>query len=145
MRELIRHFLSAMRRPGNSSPVQGCFLAAKARALPVNECAVLVGDVEMVLMPDEAARWFMSTSSKESMAKTSAPSKAGQTVYLLDPMMVRDLAGALELKPFKVVADLMELGLFKSPEDTVDFETASIIARKHGFQAEPPPPGVLVL
>ncbi len=66
-------------------------------------------------------------------------------VYLLDGMVVRDLAGALHLKPFKVVADLVEMKLFKSPDDTVDFETASRVARKHGYRAERPPPGVLVL
>ncbi len=60
-------------------------------------------------------------------------------------MGVRDLAIALQLKPFKVVADLMELKLFKGPNDMVDFETASVIARKHGYKPQRPPPGVLVL
>lgn len=73
------------------------------------------------------------------------PDEPGKTVYLLDPVVVRDLASAIQLKPFKVVADLMELKLFKSPEDTIDFETASLLARKHGYRAERPPPGVLVL
>jgi hypothetical protein len=60
-------------------------------------------------------------------------------------MAVRDLAIALSLKPFKVVADLMEMKRFKSPEDPVDFETACAVARKHGYRPERPPPGVLVL
>ncbi len=60
-------------------------------------------------------------------------------------MEVRDLASVLQLKPFKVVADLLELKVFKGPGDMVDFETASHIARKHGFRPERPPPGVLVL
>ncbi len=69
----------------------------------------------------------------------------GKTVYLLDEMDVSGLASALKLKPFKVVADLMELKLFKSPNDMIDFETASKIARKHGFNPEKPPPGMLIL
>jgi len=73
------------------------------------------------------------------------PDDPGQRVYLLEPVVVRDLAGALQLKPFKVVADLMQLRIFKSPDDSVDFETAAIVARKHGYRAERPPPGVLVL
>jgi len=72
------------------------------------------------------------------------PDDPGKTVYLLEPVGVRDLASALQLKPYKVVADLMELRLFKFPDDTVDFETASVVARKHGYRAERPPPGVLV-
>jgi translation initiation factor IF-2 len=70
---------------------------------------------------------------------------AGRTVYLFDPVVVRDLASAIQVKPFKVVADLMELGLFKPPNETVDFETASLVARKHGYRAERPPSGMLVL
>jgi translation initiation factor IF-2 len=73
------------------------------------------------------------------------PDDSGKTVYLLEPVVVRDLASALQLKPFKVVADLMELGLFKPPNETVDFETAAIVARRHGYRVQRPPPGVLVL
>ena len=73
------------------------------------------------------------------------PDDSGKTVYLIEPVVVRDLAGALQLKPFKVVAELMELGLFKPPNETVDFETAAIVARRHGYRADRPPPGVLVL
>ena len=69
----------------------------------------------------------------------------GKTIYLLDRTTVKDLAGALQVKPFKVIADLMELKHFKSSDDTVDFETASAIARKHGYRPERPPPGMLVL
>jgi translation initiation factor IF-2 len=87
----------------------------------------------------------MNNSGDERYPHGPAPAKAGRTVYLLDPMSVKDLAVALQLKPFKVVADLIELGLFKSADDSVDFATASRVAQKHGFQAEPPPPGVLVL
>jgi Translation initiation factor IF-2, N-terminal region len=87
----------------------------------------------------------MSTPGKERISKSPPSGHAGKTVYLLDSMTVRDLAAVLKIKPFKVVADLMEVGVFKSPEETVDFETACQVARKHGFQPERPPPGVLVL
>jgi Translation initiation factor IF-2, N-terminal region len=87
----------------------------------------------------------MSTQSKERIPKTPTSGHAGNAVYLLDSMTVKELAGVLKLKPFKVVAELMELGIFKSPEDSVNFETACQIARKHGFEPERPPPGVLVL
>jgi translation initiation factor IF-2 len=82
------------------------------------------------------------------MPRQGSGGRAGapnQTVYLLEEMAVRELASALQLKPFKVIADLMEQKVFKSAEDTVDFETAALVARKHGYRAERPPPGVLVL
>jgi translation initiation factor IF-2 len=68
-----------------------------------------------------------------------------KSVYLPDPIAVRDLASALGLKPFKVVADLMKMHLLKSPDDLVDFQTASFVARQNGYQAEKPPLGTLVL
>lgn len=73
------------------------------------------------------------------------PDDPGQRVYLLEPVVVKDLASSIRVKPFKVVDDLMQLRIFKSPDETVAFETAVIIARKHGYRAERPPPGVLVL
>jgi translation initiation factor IF-2 len=69
----------------------------------------------------------------------------GRVVYLLDPVVVRDLAGGIGLKPFQVIADLMELKLFKSADETIDFKIAAAVARKHGYRAERPPPGQLVL
>jgi translation initiation factor IF-2 len=73
------------------------------------------------------------------------PGDRGKTVYLLDTMEVRELASALGMKPFKVIADLLALGQFRRPDETIDFATASEVARKHGYRAERPPPGVLVL
>ena len=53
-----------------------------------------------------------------------------------DSIMVRELAVLLELKPFKVVAEVLELGIFKHADDLIDFPTASRIAGKHGFIVE---------
>ena len=45
----------------------------------------------------------------------------------------------------KVVAELLALKHFKNADEEVDFETASVIARKHGYRADNPPPGSLVV
>jgi hypothetical protein len=74
----------------------------------------------------------------------SPPDEPGKTIYLPDLVAVRDLASAIGVKPFKIVADLLGLEQFKNADEEVDFETASIIARNHGYQAERPPPEQLV-
>jgi hypothetical protein len=56
-------------------------------------------------------------------------------IYLPELVEVRELAVKLAMKPFKIVAELMELGRFKHADESIDFETASIIARKHGRKA----------
>ncbi len=77
--------------------------------------------------------------------KPKAPGASGRTVYLLDRVAIRDLAAALGLKPFQIVAELMRMKQFKQADDEIDFGTASRIARTHGYRAEPPPEGTLVL
>jgi len=56
-------------------------------------------------------------------------------IHISDPVVVKDLAAALNVKPFKVVADLMQLRMFKMPGDLIPFEVAEIIARGHGYKA----------
>ena len=73
------------------------------------------------------------------------PDDPDKTIYLPDRVAVRDLASAIGAKPFKIVADLLALKQFKNADEEVDFQTASIIAGKHGYRAQRPPPGFLVL
>ncbi len=63
------------------------------------------------------------------------PDDPGKTIYLPDPVGVSELAMKLSLKPFKIVADLLELGKFNYPEDSIDFETAWLVAQRHGYLA----------
>ena len=48
---------------------------------------------------------------------------------------VAQLAAILGLKPFQIVADVMELGIFVTAQDPLSFEIISSVARKHGFFA----------
>jgi hypothetical protein len=49
---------------------------------------------------------------------------------------VSDLAKLLSEKPFRIIADLMGLGVFATVEQALDFKTISSIARKYGFIAK---------
>jgi hypothetical protein len=64
------------------------------------------------------------------------PDEPNRRIYISDWVVVQDLAEALNVKPFKVVARLLEMRQFKHANEAIDFETASIIAREHGYQAE---------
>ena len=57
-----------------------------------------------------------------------------------DYIEVKELAKLLGLKPFKVVAGLLALGIFKHADELIDFSTAAAIATKHGSVAERIPP-----
>ena len=53
-----------------------------------------------------------------------------------DYIEVEELAKLLGLKPFKVVAGVLELGIFRHADELIDFSTAATIAMKHGYVAE---------
>lgn len=53
-----------------------------------------------------------------------------------DYIEVKDLAELLGLKPFKVVAEVLELGIFKHADEMIDFSTAATIGKKHGVIVE---------
>jgi len=96
-------------------------------------------------LPAPSPRFPGSTKPAAGSGPTRAPEPPGKSIYLTDVVVVRDLASAVGIKPFKVVAELLALGKFKNADDEIDFETAALVAAKHGCRAERPPPGVLVL
>lgn len=51
-------------------------------------------------------------------------------------MTVGDLAEALGQKPFQIVGDLMEIGVFATVSQQIDFEAISGVARKYGYIAK---------
>ena len=53
-----------------------------------------------------------------------------------DYIEVRELAELRGLKPFKTVAELMEMRIFKHADELIDFSTAANIGNKHGFIVE---------
>ena len=64
------------------------------------------------------------------------PGGEGKTIIVASYIEVRELAEAMKLKPFKLVTELMELKIFKHTDELVDFETATKVAQKHGFQVK---------
>jgi translation initiation factor IF-2 len=58
-----------------------------------------------------------------------------QAVGLPQTLSVRELAGRIELPVARVMQELMKAGILASLNDTIDFETAAIIASDLGFEA----------
>lgn len=49
---------------------------------------------------------------------------------------VRELAEQLGVKPFKIVAELLELRVFKHADELIDFSMAARIGNQHGYAVE---------
>ncbi len=69
----------------------------------------------------------------EGVAAEAAPLKI---VHVKPPIVVRDFAGDIGLKPFKLISELMEMGIFASMNQTIEETVASLIAGRHGFTLE---------
>jgi translation initiation factor IF-2 len=64
------------------------------------------------------------------------PPENAQVISLKPPIIVRELAEHLKLKPFKLIADLMEVGVFANVNQSIDESVAQKICAKYGFRFE---------
>ncbi len=56
-----------------------------------------------------------------------------KVIHVKPPVIVRDFAVALGLKPFKLISELMEMSIFASMNQSIDEAVATKLAEKHGF------------
>jgi hypothetical protein len=85
----------------------------------------------------DVLRLQQRAAEEEPMDRASAdmPQPLPASVALPDPVVVRDLARALRLRPFQVISRLMELGVFASINGKLDFKTASALCARLGIIA----------
>ena len=86
--------------------------------------------------------------SKGEPAKASDPAETGESeksseevgvhkvIHIKPPIIVKELAEMMEMKPFKIIQDLMELDVFANQTQSIEPEVASQICEKHGFVFE---------
>jgi translation initiation factor IF-2 len=59
-----------------------------------------------------------------------------KVVQIKPPIIVRDFALVIGLKPFRLISELMEMGIFASMNQAVEEEVATRLAKRHGFTIE---------
>ncbi len=62
------------------------------------------------------------------------PEATGDEITLKPPIIVRDLAEQLRKKPFQLIADLMELGIFATVNQSLEPEIAQRLCAKYNFR-----------
>jgi hypothetical protein len=60
----------------------------------------------------------------------------GSEVVIPEQILARQLAKIAGQKPFKIIADLMEIGVFANVNQSIAFEAASRILKKYGIIAK---------
>ena len=57
-------------------------------------------------------------------------------IHAKPPIVVREFAGQLGLKPFRLISELMEMGIFASMNQSIEEDIAQKLAERHGFVLE---------
>src|SRR6478736_9063092 len=73
--------------------------------------------------------------AKPVAPKFALPADA-KVITIKPPIVVRELAEALKQKPFKIIADLMEAGVFSNVNQAIDEKFAIQICAKYGVKFE---------
>jgi translation initiation factor IF-2 len=60
----------------------------------------------------------------------------GNLILVKPPIVVRDFATFIGLKPFQLISELMEMGIFASMNQTIEEDVARKIAKIKGFELE---------
>ena len=75
------------------------------------------------------------------MATAELPAPPGATgedkiIHIKPPIIVRELAQQIGLKPFQLIHDLMDMNIFAAINHTIEPDIASAICKKHGYTFE---------
>jgi translation initiation factor IF-2 len=81
----------------------------------------------------KAAPFVPPTPSATASSVTITEEGGIKIIHLKPPIIVRDFAVALGLKPFKLISELMEMSIFASMNQSIDEAVATKLAEKHGF------------
>lgn len=74
--------------------------------------------------------------SAEDLDTPTAEAGALKKIHVKPPIVVRDFAGEIGLKPFKLISELMEMGIFASMNQTIEESVAVQVAGRHGCELE---------
>ena len=80
-------------------------------------------------------------TTKQPETPAAAPAKIvlpadAKVISIKPPIVVRELADQLKQKPFKIIADLMETGVFANVNQAIDETIAQRICAKYGYRFE---------
>ncbi|MGE9268284.1 MAG: translation initiation factor IF-2 [Verrucomicrobiales bacterium] len=79
----------------------------------------------------------VSEDAEEAASESEAPKVSDDKVISIKPpIIVSDLAEAMELKPFQLMADLIKLEVFVAPHQAIEPDVAEKLCEQHGFVFE---------
>lgn len=120
-----------------AAPVKPVALVDKAPPAPVPPApAPKVTKAPMPPRPPQAPSAPSSAPKPEAAATTSEGPDGEKIIHVKPPIVVRDFATAIGVMSFKLISELMEMGIFAAMNQTIEESVAQKIAVSHGFTLE---------
>jgi translation initiation factor IF-2 len=90
---------------------------------------------------DEFLGVWKLKKKKPTKSETASPASGTslREVTIPETILVMELAKVAGQKPFKIIADLMEIGVFANMKQKVRFDSASRVLKKYGITAKKAP------
>lgn len=117
-------------RPAPAVPPQA---ARPAPAVPP------VNRMPAPMVPPIAARQHIPASPNQPPSSAQAPTPADgkkKVIQVKPPIIVRDFAKSIDVKPFRLISELMDMGIFASMNQSIEENVATRIAERHGFELD---------
>ncbi len=96
-----------------------------------------VEEIPEPVQPEEVIEPVAETPTVAEVApEVEEPKSDEKIIHIKPPIIVKELASQLGLKPFQLISELMELNIFKAINDTIEPEVASNLCKRHGFVFE---------
>ncbi len=77
-----------------------------------------------------------AAAAPKAAAAPATPTDGSKIIIVKGPIVVRDLAGFLGVRPNQLIAELMRLNVLASINEQIDVKDAARVAEKHGFTVE---------
>lgn len=72
----------------------------------------------------------------EEIASNSSEPQKPKVIQIKPPIIVRDFAKAMDVKSFRLISELMDMGIFASMNQAIEEDIAIKIASRHGFELD---------
>lgn len=103
---------------------------------PSNKPASLVPPIKarpQTMVPPSPSANRPAVLSPNAQAPQQAEAPKNKNIQIKPPIIVRDFAKLIDLKPFRLISELMDMGIFASMNQTLEENIALKIAEKHGY------------
>ena len=103
---------------------------------PSNKPASLVPPIKarpQTIVPPSPSANKPAVLSPNAQSQQQAEAPKNKNIQIKPPIIVRDFAKLIDLKPFRLISELMDMGIFASMNQTLEENIALKIAEKHGY------------